>query len=196
MKFYQIFSLAIIATFYIAYFLKALVLTLKGIKVNQMGFGDKSGKTKIIEQVLKSVTFFIVPIQLGSAFLLLPLQTESPNYLQNIGMAISICGTICFIAAMLTMGKSWRAGIAAGESTNFIKHGIYRISRNPAFLGFDLFYIGILLILPGIIHAIAICFVVTMFHLQILEEEKSLIGKFGDEYRKYKSETKRYFLFF
>ena len=133
MKFYQIFSLAIIATFYIAYFLKALVLTLKGIKVNQMGFGDKSGKTKIIEQVLKSVTFFIVPIQLGSAFLLLPLQTESPNYLQNIGMAISICGTICFIAAMLTMGKSWRAGIAAGESTNFIKHGIYRISRNPAF---------------------------------------------------------------
>ena len=97
---------------------------------------------------------------------------------------------------MLTMGKSWRAGIAAGESTNFIKHGIYRISRNPAFLGFDLFYVGILLILPGIIHAIAICFVVTMFHLQILEEEKSLIEKFGDEYRKYKSETKRYFLFF
>ena len=31
---------------------------------------------------------------------------------------------------------------------------------------------------------------------KILEEEKSLIEKFGDEYRKYKSETKRYFLFF
>lgn len=192
----KIISLAIIATFYIAYLAKAIVLSLNGIKVNQMGYGEKSDSTKAIELLLKGTSFLMVPIQLGAVFSVLPLQLKTSAILQYIGLAISAAGTICFITAMLTMGKNWRAGIAKNDSTHFVKQGIYRISRNPAFLGFDLFYLGTLLVSPGIIHSIAVIFVITMFHLQILEEEKFLESTFGSEYIQYKQEIGRYFLFF
>ena len=192
----QMFVFIILTIFYFAYLLKALVLTTKGIKVNQMGYGKKSFRTIVVEKLLKAVTFLMVPLQLSAVFSFLPLQIKTPETVQNIGLVISICGTICFICAMLTMGKNWRAGIAAEDSTNFVKHGIYRISRNPAFCGFDLIYLGVLLVFPGIIHAVAVCFTIVMFHFQILEEEKFLLVTFSEEYREYMRKTGRYFLFF
>ena len=193
---YQLAALVIIAIFYIAYLVKSLSLTLKGIKVNQLGHGKKSFRTIVVEKLLKAVTFLMVPLQLSAVFSFLPLQIKTPETVQNIGLVISICGTICFICAMLSMGKNWRAGIAAEDSTNFVKHGIYRISRNPAFCGFDLIYIGTLLVFPSVIHVIAVVFTIIMFHLQILEEEKFMESAFGTEYQNYKQKVGRYFLFF
>ena len=193
---YQFAALVIIAIFYIAYLVKSLSLTLKGIKVNQLGHGKKTTSTKVVEKVLKVVSFLMVAIQLCSVFSLLPLQIKTPAVLQNIGLVLSAIGTIFFITAMLSMGKNWRAGIAPEDSTNFVRHGIYRISRNPAFCGFDLIYLGVLLVFPGIIHAVAVCFTIVMFHFQILEEEKFLLVTFGEEYREYMRKTGRYFLFF
>ena len=43
------------------------------------------------------------------------------------------------------MRDFWRAGISETDKTELVTEGIYQISRNPAFLGFDLLYIGILL---------------------------------------------------
>ena len=39
--------------------------------------------------------------------------------------------------AIYTMGKSWRVGIDNQNPDNLITHGIYRLSRNPIFLGLD-----------------------------------------------------------
>lgn len=196
MEINKIFSLIIIAVFYAAYFIKAFALSLHGIKVNQMGCGKKNNSTKTIELLLKFGTILLAPVQLCAVFSILPLQLKASATLQYVGLSISAVGTICFIVAMLTMGKNWRAGIAQNDSTHFVHRGIYRISRNPAFLGFDLFYLGTLLVSPGIIHIAAVCFVITMFHLQILEEEKFLESTFGNEYRQYKQKIGRYFLFF
>ena len=192
----QMFVFIILTIFYFAYLLKALVLTTKGIKVNQMGYGKKSFRTIVVEKLLKAVTFLMVPLQLSAVFSLLPLQIKTPAVLQIIGLVLSAIGTIFFITAMLSMGKNWRAGIAAEDSTNFVKHGIYRISRNPAFCGFDLIYIGTLLVFPSVIHVIAVVLTIIMFHLQILEEEKFMESAFGTEYQNYKQKVGRYFLFF
>lgn len=193
---YQLVALVIIAIFYIAYLVKSLSLTLKGIKVNQLGHGKKPTSTKVVEKILKVVSFLMVAIQLCSVFSLLPLQIKTPEVLQIIGLSLSAIGTIFFITAMLSMGKNWRAGIAAEDSTNFVKHGIYRISRNPAFCGFDLIYIGTLLVFPSVIHVIAVVLTIIFFHLQILEEEKFMESAFGTEYQNYKQKVGRYFLFF
>ena len=71
---------------------------------------------------------------------------------------------------------------------------IFSVSRNPAFLGFDLLYIGILLMFFNWILLLATTFAALMFHLQIVNvEEDYLLDAFGEEYLNYKKKVCRYF---
>ena len=79
------------------------------------------------------------------------------------------------------------------EKTELVTTGIYSISRNPAFLGFDLMYIGILITFFNWILCVVTCVVMVLFHLQIVNvEEDFLIEAFGDEYIKYRKKVCRY----
>jgi protein-S-isoprenylcysteine O-methyltransferase Ste14 len=116
----------------------------------------------------------------------------SSDIARVIGLLLFGIGTLLFIIAMFTMKDSWRAGIPSEEKTAFVTRGIYQYSRNPAFLGFDLTYIGAILAFGNIILLILAVFTITMMHLQILEEEHFLETRFGNDYTIYKSKVRRY----
>lgn len=63
-----------------------------------------------------------------------------------IGMLLGIDGDIIFAVAVVTMRDSWRAGIAEEDNWEMIMSGIYKISRNPAFLGFVCVYFYIFIL--------------------------------------------------
>lgn len=115
------------------------------------------------------------------------------DLIRYIGVFISIAGIIVFIFAMSTMKDSWRAGIDNEQKTRLITSGIYQYSRNPAFVGFDLFYIGFTFMFSNVFVIIISFVAVIMFHLQILEEEKFLTAVFGETYLEYKKGVRRYF---
>lgn len=79
------------------------------------------------------------------------------------------------------------------DRTELVTEGIYRISRNPAFLGFDLVYLGILMaFFNWLLFAVSV-FAVVMFHLQIVNvEEDFLLSVFGDAYVEYRKKVNRY----
>lgn len=109
------------------------------------------------------------------------------------GAAMSVVGTIIFIVAVWTMRDSWRAGVSKTDKTELVTNGIYQISRNPAFLGFDLLYIGTLLMFFNWILCSLTVFAVIMYHLQIVNvEEDFLLSTFGNAYLKYKKKVCRY----
>ena len=108
------------------------------------------------------------------------------------GIILGIAGDLIFLTAVLTMKNSWRAGIPEKDRTEFVSHGIYRYSRNPAFLGFDMIYAGILLMYFNWLLLAFTIWAIVMLHLQILQEEKYLPTVFGDEYLEYKKHTCRY----
>lgn len=116
-----------------------------------------------------------------------------PSPVRIVGVVIGLTGDFVFLVAVLTMRDSWRAGIPETDKTEFVSHGIYQYSRNPAFLGFDLMYTGILLMYFNGILLLFTIWVVVMLHLQILQEEKYLETVFGEEYRAYREHTGRYF---
>lgn len=94
----------------------------------------------------------------------------------------------------LTMKNNWRAGVSHTDKTELVTDGIYQISRNPAFLGFDLVYIGILLTFFNWLLLAVSLFAILMFHLQITKvEEPFLTAVFGTEYSKYQESVHRYF---
>lgn len=186
----KILAICIIIIFYFAYFTKMIMQKKQGIKTDQMGKGLKPKKTLIIELFLKITTYSIVLVEVLSIFTF----HKNLNIIQYvIGLIIAILGVLTFIVAMIAMKDSWRAGIQSEEKTTLIKKGIYKISRNPAFLGFDLMYIGLLIMFFNIVHLIFVVVAITLLHLQILEEEKFLINTFSDEYIDYKKKVNRYF---
>lgn len=97
-----------------------------------------------------------------------------------------------FIIYVVQMKDNWRDGVQREDKTNLMTTGIYSISRNPAFLGFDLMYIGILFTFFNWYLCFATGFVVVFFHLQIVNVEDFLIETFGNEYLEYKKKICRY----
>ena len=190
----QIIGVIEVLIFYVAYFLKLINQRKKGIKTNQLGIGNKSRKTVIIESLLRFSSTAIVIVVLVSAILNTSL--FSNQMIRGIGLALLGLGTCLFIIAMVTMQDNWRAGIPEKDKTDMVTTGIYTISRNPAFLGFDLTYIGASLAFGNIIVLILTALTIALMHLQILEEEKYLETTFGNRYDTYKNKVGRYFVFF
>ena len=112
--------------------------------------------------------------------------------LRIIGIVFGILAIIFFALATITMKDSWRVGIPE-EKTSLISAGIYKWSRNPAFVGFGLLYISICLMYFNLPLLLISVFAGTMLDLQILQEEKHMQNMFGKEYEEYKKHTLRYF---
>lgn len=71
--------------------------------------------------------------------------------------------------------------------------GIYKITRNPMYLGLLLVLIGWLIYLGNILSIAALLFFVWyMNRFQIGPEEKVLEQKFGEDYRNFKQKTRRW----
>lgn len=113
--------------------------------------------------------------------------------LQAFGLLLAALGTVFFIAAVLAMKSNWRSGCDKHQNTSLVVSGPYKISRNPAFVGFDLLYIGCAIVLPNTGNLIITLLAVAIFHAQVVEEEHFLEAAFGQEYLNYKAQVKRYF---
>lgn len=189
----QIIAILEISTFYIAYLMKMMLQRKKGIQTNQLGKGVKEKRTLLVEKILQCASFVIIPADLISIFLNTNLYSN--EVVRYIGLVLIFVGNIFFIVAMWTMRDSWRAGIPKTDKTEIVTGGIYKISRNPAFLGFDLTYIGFVLAFDNVILLLASVFVIVAMHMQILEEEKFMEMTFKGTYIEYKKKVGRYLFF-
>lgn len=197
MNHFQLTGIVILAIFYGCYFFKMFSQKRRGIQTDQLGKGEKDLRTIQTERALKRTTVAIAVIQVCSLFISDPDMIIPVNEtIHYVGFGVACVGIIFFISAAITMGDSWRAGVNSEQSTQLITNGIYRLGRNPAFVGFDLLYIGITMAFPNWILLIVSCMGVVMMHFQIIEEEKHLAMVFGEDYNTYKKRTSRYFLFF
>ncbi len=182
-------AIVILLAFYGCYFTKMILQRKKGIQTNQMGKG-KTGVVKRIEITMKIASLLVPAAELVS----IVMNTSClPLWVRIVGAFVGICGVAVFILAVVTMRDSWRAGVSETERTELVTSGVYQLSRNPAFLGFDLVYIGILLMFFNWVLLAVSVFAGVMFHLQIVNvEEDFLVRTFGQAYLDYRKKVNRY----
>ncbi|MDE6700576.1 MAG: isoprenylcysteine carboxylmethyltransferase family protein [Acetatifactor sp.] len=185
----RIAGLVILAIFYGIYIGKMLLQKRKGIRTDQMARGRRRDRVFYVEVILKLATYSVVAVELISIIL---TKSYLPEGFIAAGCILGLVGDVIFAAAVITMRDSWRAGLAEADETRMITDGIYRYSRNPAFLGFDLVYLGILLMFFNWILFVFSMFAIIMLHIQILQEESYLLKVFGEEYAAYRSRVCRY----
>lgn len=185
----KLITLSLMAMFYVCYFAKMMSQRKQGIATDQLGKG-KQGFTKFIELTLKVTTYVLPVIQIISIFMYAGAMHIS---IRIVGIILTVAGVLAFILSVAQMKDNWRAGVQREEKTNLVTTGIYSVSRNPAFLGFDLMYIGILFSFFNWYLCVATVIALVLFHLQIVNvEEEFLIEAFGEEYLQYKKKVCRY----
>ena len=181
-------ALLVLVIFYGIYFAKMMVQRRRGIQTRQIGrVKDKSVHT--VELLMSIATLAAPVIQILSIIF---GWNYMPANARFTGFCIGMLGDIIFLASVLCMKDSWRAGIPDKDRTKLVTSGIYRYSRNPAFLGFDFMYVGLLLMYFNLSMLVVSAFAIIMLHLQILQEERYLTENYGESYREYRKHVFRY----
>lgn len=181
-------TLLVLALFYGIYFAKMLAQRRQGIQTNQIGQRKEKALHRV--EVLMGVATAGVPAaQLLSVAFGWSLMPAGARFT---GFCLGLLGDLIFLASVICMRDSWRAGIPKKSQTKLVTSGIYQFSRNPAFFGFDLQYTGVLLLYFNPLTVLFSVFAAVMLHLQILQEEQYLTGVFGAPYEQYKKQVRRY----
>ncbi|MGM9601336.1 MAG: methyltransferase family protein [Faecousia sp.] len=185
---YRILALFVLAVFNGIYLAKQWIQKRRGIQTMQIG-RRRDIQTHTVETLMGIATVGIIPAQLLSiAFGWGHLSANA----RFTGFCVGMIGDLIFLISVICMKDSWRAGIPVKDKTELVTDGIYAYSRNPAFLGFDLQYIGVLLMYCNLLTGMFTVFAIVMLHLQILQEERYLTATFGEEYLAYQHRVFRY----
>ena len=184
---YQGIAFFLLVAFYTFYIAKLVIQKKQSIKTNQMGMGNKPKKVLVIERIMSIATVLVIVAEVASIFL---VKHYLPLPVRITGLVLGASGVLFFAMATVTMKSSWRVGIPE-EKTTLVTSGIYAWSRNPAFVGFDLMYVGICLVFFNIPLFLISLWATVMLHLQILQEEVHMEKMCGAEYREYRARTMR-----
>lgn len=109
------------------------------------------------------------------------------------GVALVLAATALFVSSVRTFRKAGTPVPGNQPTTTIVRAGPYRFSRNPIYLAFTLFQLG----LAAWINSVALLLAVLPAHalmalLVIPREERYLEAKFPSEYLQYKREVRRW----
>jgi protein-S-isoprenylcysteine O-methyltransferase Ste14 len=134
------------------------------------------------------LAFVALPVQLALAW---GRAGQSPRPHELAALPTALLGLVLVTISLVNLGKSTRLGLPAGD-TEFKTRGLYRFSRNPMYLGFDLLTLsGIVFTAHPAVLALGL-YSIFVYHLIIRGEERFLLARFGDRYQAYRSMVRRY----
>ena len=143
--------------------------------------------------VILIIILHSIGVQYGSLFSRFKILDHF--FIDYIGFLAGLIGLSFCLYAQIKMGKSWRVGIDEKEKTELITTGLYKLVRNPTYLGLFILNSGIWLIWPTWTMFIFVLLFFIFLEIQVRCEEDFLISRHGIKYEEYKRKTKRYIPF-
>lgn len=105
-----------------------------------------------------------------------------------LGLMVEAAGVLSFRRARTTVNP-----FAPERTVNIVSSGIYRLSRNPMYLGMVCILTGWAVWLWQVQAVLGmVLFVAWITRFQIIPEEQVLTQKFGTEYRQYRQRVRRW----
>ena len=100
------------------------------------------------------------------------------------GAVVYGVGTLLFIVSIANFAKPAKNGI------NF--KGLYRVSRNPIYVSYFIYFLACALLTRSIILLVLVIVFQVSAHWIILSEERWCVKEFGQEYTNYMEKVRRY----
>ena len=108
----------------------------------------------------------------------------APGRLFAVGLGVYLAGLGLLAAAV--------ASFAAPADNGINKNGLYRVSRNPMYVAYFIFFLGCALLLQSPVFLGAVLLFQVSAHWIIRSEERWCLPAFGGEYRAYMKQVRRY----
>jgi protein-S-isoprenylcysteine O-methyltransferase Ste14 len=175
------------------------LFTLTGF-IAGFNFSQRSkGNKRLGEFPICPLSFVIGKLSMGISWGFLFIQAAGvqltlfpiPVALEYVSAVLLLLGIASVIPAFLHLGGDSRFGVS-DDSGGLRTTGVYRVSRNPMYLGFYLVTLASLVSVP---HPVNIgCGLVGVYvhHQIVLAEERFLLREYGPAYDAYTNKVRRY----
>ena len=116
---------------------------------------------------------------------------EFPDWLRIVGIVISIISLFYFRWIHKTLGESWSPTLEIIKGHQLIQIGVYKRIRHPMYSQMLIWAIAQCLIISNYIAGFSGLIVWVVFYfIRVPKEEKMMTDYFGEEYIKYKRQTR------
>ncbi len=139
-------------------------------------------------------TYFLGSIVLAVLLhFLFPLRQFLAFPWRLLGLVPLVTGIVLNLLADQTFKKHETTVKPFEESKALVTGGVFRISRNPMYLGMTLILLGITLILGSVTpFVVVLLFPVLLDRIFIVTEERMLEDTFGDQFEQYRNRVRRW----
>ena len=191
MNLQYILSVCAFAAFVITVLIRSAIMRNKGIKAMVFGATDKSDflHVPVVAVIAYTVLANTFDLPMWKPLIQPFWETVAPGW---IGLGLCGLAIIGFILTLISFGDSFRVGIDAKNPDRLVTTGMFAISRNPIYVCFLMFFIGLFFVHCNIVIAVAVVVFALVIHRQILREEKFLKSYYGTAYEVYCWKVRRY----
>lgn len=182
----------------IALFVWRSYVVWKKTGVNPVVFKGSGDTHDFIGRVFKLLVAVVVAVVFIYSFLpsayqyLLPVPWLECSWIRLSGVILLSASLVWTILAQGQMGESWRIGIDSARKTTLVQGGVFRISRNPIFLGIMITLLGLFLMIPNAVTLLIFVLALVLINIQVRLEEEYLKTMHGDDYVGYTRRVPRW----
>jgi len=109
------------------------------------------------------------------------------------GVLLVAFGVALNIVGFITQKRAGTDPIPFNPTTKIVSHGLYRFSRNPMYIGFAFWTLGVAILINSLWALMAVPIGLILIDLLVVaREEGYLERKFGEEYLSYKRRVRRW----
>lgn len=187
-----------LAAFFVIAFVIRSYLVWKRTGVNPYVVGNSDRPIDFVENLYPVPAVLLVGATaifsaLPSAYsYLTPITWLESIYVQAIGLFLMGIAIVWTATAQMQMGHSWRIGIDLDNKTELVEKGLFRVSRNPIFLGMRMALWGFFLTLPNAATLVSVVMLDVLIQVQVRLEEEFLRGVHGEAYSEYSGGVRRW----
>ena len=146
-----------------------------------------------MKKLLPPVLVLLIAILMSVARSIIPGPVIVPQPYNWLGLVLLLAGFALGLIGAVHFNKVGTNIPTFNEPTILVTDGIFKWSRNPIYLGFTLFLLGLAVMLGTLVPFLGpIVFAVTADRWYIAFEERALQHKFGERYDAYRRATRRW----
>ena len=120
-----------------------------------------------------------------------PIQGLHAVVLDDLSYMLLVVAAVFIVLSLVSLGRSTRVGLPSGQ-TRLKTGGVYRMSRNPMYVGFNALTLAAILGTGNLVVLVVGVYSMVVYHLIIGGEERYLSAVFGTAYAQYRASVRKY----